>query len=103
MINVNLKSVISVKPEQRCKLAYRTLGGSISIFLSYTAIKYFPVSYTVTMRNVAHFFALIFSTTCGNESPTLGNTVLLLVVTGMVLCFVLPNYNINSEGEVNKS
>ena len=98
-INFNLKHVVwdSVTKGNRRKLLYKVIGGVGSVFLSFTAVYYFPLTYSTSMRNVSPFFALIFSAMCANEKATLFEAVLLTLMTSLALCFVLPNYEVTGD------
>ena len=73
-------------------MLYKISVSCAAVFLSFSAVYYFPLTYSTSMRNMSPFFALIFSAICAGESPTLNQTLLLTVMTALVLCFVLPQY-----------
>ena len=83
----------------RMKLVYRVICAVLTVSLSFAAVKYFPLTYSTSMRNISPFFSLIFSTMCAGEPPTCGQTVLLTIVTAFVFGFVLPNYSDSQEDD----
>ena len=62
----------SITPGLRMKLIYRVSGSIVSVSLGFVAVKYFPLTYSTSMRNISPFFALIFSAIFAREPPTCG-------------------------------
>lgn len=101
MINVNLKNVLydSIHKELRLTLLFKTSAGLMSTFLSFSAIKYFPLTYCTAMRNISPFFAMLFSAMCLAEAPSLMQMSMLTVVTALAMATVLPDYSAELEPE----
>lgn len=55
------------------------------------------------MRNISPFFALIFSAICAKELATLKQTLLLTLITGLVLAFVIPKYEVGDAEDGGSS
>lgn len=66
LINKNLKNVLwdSIGKEQRCGLLARVIMNIISTFVAFTSVKYFPLTYSASVRNISPFFALLLSCLC---------------------------------------
>jgi len=91
MINTQLKKVLwdSIGKEQVRNLWIRISLGTVTIFVTFSVIKYFPLTYSSAMRNISPLFALVFSCLCLDEPPNLMQVCMLLLVTALVTSFVL--------------
>ena len=90
MIRSALKHVVidSVRPEYRCKLASRILLASLAVFLVYSCVKYFPLTYCMAVRNTSPFFTLILSAKTLKEPPTVQQVLILVAVVSLVMAFI---------------
>ena len=69
----------------------------MSTFLSFSAMKYFPLTYCTAMRNISPFFVMIFSAMCLAEAPTMIQMSMLTVVTALAMATVLPDYSAGEQ------
>ena len=73
MINRRLKYVLwdSIGAGDRGNLIIKVAIGTVSTFLSFSAIKYFALTYVTAVRQISPFFALVLSCLCLSEPPTM--------------------------------
>ena len=66
LINRRLKHVLwdSIGRGERSNLITKVIVGMFSTFLSFSAIKYFPLTYVTAVRQISPFFALVMSCVC---------------------------------------
>lgn len=90
MINRNLKMVLcdTVGAENRCNLVAKVIQGLVTVFLSFAAVKYFPLTYCSAVRNLSPFFALVLSAICLAEKPTFRQAFVLTLALTFSLGFV---------------
>ena len=90
MINRDLKKVVwdTIGREHRFNLWAKVFQNLISVFLQFSAIKYFPLTYVNATRNLAPFFALIFSACCLSEPPTSKQVIVLTFIVALSIGFV---------------
>ena len=91
MINRNLKMVIwdSVGKENRCNLAAKVTQGLILVFFSFSAVKYFPLTYCNLFRGLSPFFALILSAICLSEVASFRQAFVMTLATAFSIGFVV--------------
>ena len=90
MLNVSFKRVVwdSIGKENRSNLVAKVSTGMISVTLSFSAIKYFPLTYCTALRNLSPFFALLFSALCLAEPATCKQAGMLTLVVSLSIAFV---------------
>ena len=94
-LNVNLKRILydSVLPELRLGLFFKTVVTLIGMYLNFSAIKYFPLTYLSALKNMSPFVSMIFSAVCLAEAPSMMQMAVLVVVSALVMATILPDYS----------
>ena len=91
-VNKDFKKALYVAKGERKLLVTKVVHGCIIVFLSFNAIKYFPLAYCNASINVSPFFALILSGIFLAEPPSIRQLILLTVIVclsyGFIFCGV---------------
>ena len=90
MINRDLKKVVwdTVGSDTRINLAAKVAEGVLTVFVQFSAIKYFSLTYCTALRNLSPFIALVFSALILREPATPGQVILLTAVVSLVIGFI---------------
>ena len=90
MINKELKQVVwdTIGKEHRFNLSVKVCQAITGVFLQFSSIKYFPLTYVNAVRELAPFWALIFSACCLAEPPTSKQVIVLTFTVALAMGFV---------------
>lgn len=66
----------------------RVIMNIISTFIAFTTIKYFPLTYSASARNISPFFAMLLSCLYLQEAANLKEISVLTLVVVLILGFV---------------